>query len=380
MKKAVILQYRLLHYRTGLFDGLRARCFEAGIQLQLVHGQPTKREEKRRDTGSLAWADPVRNRYFAWGRRDVLWQPFPSVHNDADLVIFMQEDRLLSNYPWLFLRNRSRTRVAYWGHGRNLQSPKPNGALERWKKMLISKVDWWFAYTDMTRDILAKDGYPLDRITVLNNAIDNEAFEADLAACSADTLRALRKDLCLGEDALVGLFCGSLWAAKLLGFMVEAADRIREVLPNFHLVVIGDGPDAFEIREAAASRPWLHWVGVRRGAEKAAYFRLSDVVINPGTVGLHVLDSFCAGVPMVTTGTARHSPEVAYLRDGYNGMVVHGSAKDYADAVTKLLSDRATLGSMRANALADAKRYTLQNMIERFAGGIEQCLATPKKR
>jgi hypothetical protein len=34
---------------------------------------------------------------------------------------------------------------------------------------------------------------------------------------------------------------------------------------------------------------------------------------------------------------------------------------------------------MRTNALADAKRYTLDNMVERFAEGIERCLAAPKK-
>lgn len=379
MKKVVVLQHRLLHYRTGLFERLRTRCREAGIDLHLVHGQPTGREEKKTDVGSLPWAEQVRNRYVAVGRRDVLWQPFPRRHEDAELVVMMQENRLLSNYPRLFFRGNHMPRVAFWGHGRNLQSERPGGLLEAWKKLLVGRVDWWFAYTDLTREIILQDGYPAERITVLDNAIDNERFEADLTTCSPDRLNALKQELGLVDGALIGLFCGSLYADKRLGFMLDAADRIWKAFPEFHLVVIGDGPNAHEIQEAQLSRPWLHWVGVRKGVEKAAYFRIASLVFNPGAVGLHVLDSFCAGVPMATTSEARHGPEAAYLADGHNGLMVSGSAEQYASAVIRLLSDKTAYETMRTNALADAKRYTLDNMVERFAEGIERCLAAPKK-
>ncbi len=380
MKKVAILQHRLLHYRTGLFDRLHAKCLEKGIALHLVHGQPTLREAKKQDTGTLPWADEVRNRYISLRHRDILWQSFPAKHQDSDLVVVMQENRLLSNYPWLFFRGAGKPKIAYWGHGRNLQSNRPGGLLESWKRLLVGRVDWWFAYTDMTREILARDGYPSNRITVLDNAIDNEGFEADLATCSPDRLNTLRGELGLDENHLVGLFCGSLYADKRLGFMLDAADIIRKAIPDFHLVVIGDGPNAFEIRDAQASRLWLHWVGVRKGVEKAAYFRIANLVFNPGAVGLHVLDSFCAGVPMATTREARHGPEVAYLKDGHNGLVASGSAETYAAAVIELLSNRAAYERMRSHALEDARRYTLDNMTDRFAKGIELCLATPKKR
>ena len=39
---------------------------------------------------------------------------------------------------------------------------------------------------------------------------------------------------------------------------------------------------------------------MKKGREKAAWFKLASVVLNPGLVGLHILDSFWAGVPMVT--------------------------------------------------------------------------------
>jgi len=379
MKKVVILQYRLLHYRLGLFEGLQKACETKGIELHLVHGQPTKRESKRRDIGTLPWADAVVNRYVSIGDKDILWQPFPEKHRDADLVVFMQENRLLSNYPWLLLRNFHKIKTAYWGHGRNFQTTRPAGLREKWKQFLVGRVDWWFAYTDMTKDILLADGYPRERITVLDNAIDNESFVADLAAVSDARLADLRHQLDVPADAQVGLYCGSLYPDKRLDYMVAAADKIRAALPNFHLLIIGDGPSAGEIKAAAATRPWLHWLGVRKGIEKAEYFRLADVIINPGAVGLHVLDSFCAGTPMVTTTEAKHGPEIAYLKNDENGLVVTGDANVYANAIIDLFQNPPHYAQLQTRALADAQRYTLQNMVEHFADGIERCLNMERK-
>jgi glycosyltransferase involved in cell wall biosynthesis len=377
-RKVVVLQHRLLHYRTSLFDQLRARCLSEGIDLHLVHGQPTSTELGKRDTGVLDWADAVTNQYVTIGGRDILWQPFPRQHRDADLVIVMQENRLISNYPQLLSRLWSPRKIAYWGHGVNFQSTAQSGIRERWKRMMMNRVDWWFAYTQSTVDILRNARYPEERITCLNNAIDNNAFERDLAACSEDQLALLRKELGLSRNSHVALFCGSLYAEKRLGFMIEAADRIREALPDFHLVVIGDGPAAAEIRDACPSRPWLHWVGVKRGREKAAYFRLSQVVLNPGAVGLHVLDSFCAGVPMATTVDARHGPEIAYLHHGHNGLVTRSSVDSYAMEVLDLLRTSGAYETMRDHALKDGQHYTLANMIDRFADGLERCLIASK--
>lgn len=379
MKKVVLVNYRLFHYRMGLLNRLRQSCADRGIALHLVHGQATKREEAKKDCGFLPWADVVVNRYLTIGNRDVLWQPFPAKHRDADLVVLMQENRLISNYPKLLLRGLHKTKVAYWGHGRNFQSTKPTGFLEKWKQLLVGRVDWWFAYTDLTKDILLADGYPPERITVLDNAIDNESFMADLASISDSRLAQLRADLGLVEGAQVGLFCGSLYPDKRLAYMIAAADKIQATLPDFHLLIIGDGPSVEEIKQAAVTRPWLHWLGVRKGVEKAAFFRLADVVFNPGAVGLHVLDSFCAGVPMVTTVDARHGPEIAYLKDGENGLVINGDADMYADAIIALLQNPARYAQLQARGLADAQRYTLQNMVEHFAEGIERCLQMERK-
>lgn len=378
MKKVVICQYRLMHYRQGLFEKLRSACSERGISLQLVHGQASRREASKKDSATLPWAHKVQNRFWEIGGRDLVWQPFPAEMRDADLVVVMQENRILSNYPLLLSRLWATRRVAYWGHGVNFQSKVPSGLREKWKRMMLTRVDWWFAYTEMTVEIVRSAGYPQARITCLDNAIDNEAFERDLDGVTDAQLDVMRNEIDAPEGAPVALFCGSLYPDKRLDFMVNAADRIQAELPAFRLVVIGDGPSAREIQLAMETRPWLNWLGVLKGQDKAAWFKLADVMINPGLVGLHILDSFCSGTPMITTTEARHSPEIAYLKDGVNGLVVHGDVERYANAVIALFKDPVKLNALKQTALHDAQHYTLNNMVNRFADGIERCIATPK--
>ncbi|MFW8602407.1 glycosyltransferase family 4 protein [Desulfobacterota bacterium M19] len=374
MIKVVILQHRLLHYRVAFFELLREKCIKLGIELNVVHGQASKRESVKKDEGGLPWALKVENRFWEFGARDLVWQPFPLEMRDADLVVVMQENRILSNYPLLLKRYFNGPKVAYWGHGVNFQSDAPSGLRERWKQFLLTKVDWWFAYTEMTVDLLLSAQYPMDKITRLDNAIDTNGFKDDLASFSEARVVEEKKKLGYASSAPVGLFCGSLYPDKKLDLLVGAADYIRQRVPGFGLVVIGDGPSMPLLQEAAESRPWLQLLGVQKGFPKALYFRMADVMLNPGLVGLHIVDAFCASLILCTTDNARHSPEVAYLKNGINGLMISDSVEAYGQAIVELFADPDRLARMKNASLADSNHYTMENMAENFANGIKSCL------
>lgn len=372
--RAVIFQYRLLHYRVKFFERLREKCAERGIKIDVVSGQASRRELAKRDEGELSWAVRVKNFFWEFYSRDIVWQPIPKQIRAADLFIVMQESRIISNYWLLMSRLWSRRKMAYWGHGRNFQSDAPSGMRERWKSFLLTRVDWWFAYTQMTVDILREAGYPVERITSLENAIDTDGFKIDLASWSVEQIAEARSALGIPPDASIGIFCGSLYPDKRLELLIESADWIKQRQPNLHVVVIGDGPSMPLMREAASTRPWIHLLGVKTGREKALYFRMGDVMLNPGLVGLHIVDAFCSGLVMITTRTARHSPEVAYLRDGENGVMADDTPEGYGRAVLDVIGSPEVLARMKAAALADSERYTLDNMVDRFVDGIESAL------
>ena len=374
MRSVVILQHRLLHYRIELFERLRAECAKRDIKLDLVHGKASKKEKIRSDEGSIPWASEVKNIYLNIAGIDLLWQPYPRHLRNSNLIVLMQENKQISNYRWIFGRLWSKRKVAYWGHGRNFQSSAPSGIREYWKSWLIGKIDWWFAYTEMTSDILTGSGYPVERITVLNNAIDSAGFKGDLASWLELDVKRERDLLGLSPSSRVGIFCGSLYPDKRIDILLESADLIRKQVGDFHLLVLGDGPSMPQLKEASESRPWLHLLGVRKGREKALYFRMSDVMLNPGLVGLHIVDAFCAALVMFTTEGAKHSPEVVYLKHMRNGVITADSAEAFGQAVTSVLLDKSLLASLKSASLAESNLYTLDNMISRFSDGIELAL------
>jgi glycosyltransferase involved in cell wall biosynthesis len=376
--KVTVLQHRLLHYRVTLFEELKKRCQDRGITLSLVHGQASATERIKKDEGYIPWADRVNNKFWRVGGKDILWQPLPQHLRDSDLLIVMQENRILSNYPILLRGCLGKKKVAYWGHGINFQSAAPKGLREKWKQIWLTNVDWWFAYTDVTVQLLLNAGFSRDRITCLNNAMDTKGFRRDLDSVPRQLLDSIIRKCELNENSQIGLFCGSLYPDKKLGLLIFAADLIHAEIPEFKLIVIGDGPSAKEIQEAFKGRSWAHWVGVKKGIEKAAYFKMAKVILNPGLIGLHILDAFCAGLPIFSTTNAKHSPEIAYLRNGENGFLTNDTADDYANAVINLLKDPGAYQTTSQNALADSAPYSVENMVDNFAEGISRALMISK--
>ena len=373
--KVIILQHRLLHYRIRLFEYLKQLLERSDIDLELVHGQASNLDRLRKDEGVLGWTTKVNNNFFSIAGRELIWQPINDLSRDADLVIVMQENRMLSNYPLLIKRRFGGPKVAYWGHGKNYQSTAPGGLREKWKSLMLNQVDWWFAYTDMTTEHVSAHGYPVSQITTLNNAIDVSGFQSELASITEEEQSEARLALGLAATDRIGLFCGSLYPEKRVDLLLGGIDLIRSRIPDFHMLVIGDGPSAGEVRQAAESRPWLHCLGVKKGRDKAVLFKLAHVQLNPGLVGLHVLDAFSAGLPMVTTATALHSPEIAYLEHGVNGVVSESDdIAGYAEPIIELLLDKTRWQAMSQQCLADASRYTVENMAENFSSGILRCL------
>lgn len=368
-----IVQRRLTHYRVPLFEALRESLAERNIRLELLVGEGTPAEEKKQDAGELSWAKPIPTHYLAGGR--LCWQPVQRHLGEANLVIVTQENKLIQNH--LLLLAPRRFKLAFWGHGANLQSDDPHGFKERFKRWTTNRVDWWFAYTQMSADLVTAAGFSGSRVTVLNNAVDTSEMRQQWQSVTPEETQALRESLGFGAGP-VGVFVGSLYADKRLDFLFAAAEAIRREIPDFHLLIVGEGPERDKVQAWCAAHPWARWVGARFGREKLAYVSVAQVMLNPGLVGLGILDAFVCGVPMLTTDCGIHSPEIAYLENGVNGVMAADDPNAYVWASVNLLRDAQALDALRAGCVASAQEYTVENMAYRFADGVTSCLEAPR--
>ncbi|MBU2223758.1 MAG: glycosyltransferase, partial [Gammaproteobacteria bacterium] len=118
--------------------------------------------------------------------------------------------------------------------------------------------------------------------------------------------------------------------------------------------------------------PWLDYRGPCFGDDKAAAYAVADVVLHPGLLGLAVLDAFAAELPVITTHFAGHSPELAYLQSGFNGLLVTETA--LSQVMLDLSQSPEQLQALALGAAQSASRYSLPAMVSAFTAGVRQML------
>lgn len=368
-RRVVIIQEHLPAFRVPFYRQLKALLEQRSVRLELVYA-PNQRNTFLK--GELEWAIPVPIRWLG----PLGWQPVTGLVRGCDLVVVQQETKYAVNPVLQALAAFGGAPVAYWGHGRNFQAPPGRSHV---KNFLSTRVHWWFAYNDLCARIVTDLGYPSERITSVGNAIDTTSLQERRRSVTDGELSALAARFGV-KSGNVAVYTGGLYPLKRLGFLLEAAERIRAEIPDFELIVIGDGPDRPVVSEAAARHAWIHDVGPKNDHDKVPYWALSKLLLMPGGVGLVVLDSFALGVPMVTTDTRLHGPEIDYLKSGENGLLIPcgESVEAYADGVVGLLRDEERLARLRQGALASATEHTIEKMAKNFAEGVMQALAAPR--
>jgi len=370
-KRVSIILFRMFHYRVDFLAQLREELKTNDVILDVYYGKPTPESTEKNDTGELPGSVEISSWCLRLGGKEILLQIPPRRIFSSNLIICMQENRLLINYALqLYTRLARRSKFAFWGHGRNFQSRRATGIREGLKRFLLRGSDWFFAYTESSRDSLLESGYDPDSITVFNNTIDAEKFRRAVDAVTDVEKSQFLDDLFIAHDAPIALFCGSMYPAKRISELLTACTMIRQKLPDFHLICLGDGPSAVDLKKAQTTQAWIHYMGVQTGYVKAQAYAVSSVILNPGLVGLHIVDSFSAGTPMLTMDYEFHSPEFAYMESGINGLVTEADEAVYAAAAIALFRDADYQQRLVAGARQSAEQYSLNAMVSAYTAGI----------
>jgi len=237
---------------------------------------------------------------------------------------------------------------------------------------LTRAADWFFAYTEGSRDSVVSDGYPVAQTTIVQNSIDTDDLQSDMSLISDAQLNNFRRENQLGH--LTAIFVGGLDESKRLPFLFDACRHAFQMNENFRLLVVGSGPLRENVERLVETEPWLRYLGPLFGHEKALAIAAADLICMPGRVGLVAVDSFAAGRPIVTTAWPWHGPEFEYLEDGKTCVVSAEGERSYANALMRLLTDRQELQTMQEACRSARGRFTIDEMAARFFEGIQRAL------
>jgi glycosyltransferase involved in cell wall biosynthesis len=370
--RVCIIQSVLKQYRAPFFLGLEKELNKSNISLEVIYSKPNAIESLRRDNTDLA--SPLGKRVpnvIIFNK--LYFQLTLFTWLKADLVIIEPANKYVLNYLFYILSFFGIKRFASWGHGYDRQTD-PKQWSNKFKKFTLKSVNWWFAYTDGASKYIQENNFSADKITVVDNAVDTSELRLQLDNISPADVEKKSSDLGLKSGDRIGLYCGSLYENKNIRFLFTSCDEIHKKTPRFRLIILGGGPLATEAKEYADARDWVCYLGPVFGHDKAIILKMAELWLNPGLVGLGILDAFTAGLPVITTNVTYHSPEIEYLNNQENGLIVNENEVEFTSCVVNLFNNKATYDHLVEGALASSQKYTIDRMVSNFAKGIVSCL------
>jgi glycosyltransferase involved in cell wall biosynthesis len=159
----------------------------------------------------------------------------------------------------------------------------------------------------------ASIGRPVER---LPKGVDGERFRPEGPDCRS-TLRLQHKQVVVTVARLVPI--------KNIQLLLDAIAIVRARVPDVHLVIVGDGPEADALKQHAASldiADAVTYVGYVRHADTPPFYRTADLFAlssdfdNSPNV---ILEAMASGLPVVTTDVVGVRD---FVIDGAGGAVV----------------------------------------------------------
>ena len=193
------------------------------------------------------------------------------------------------------------------------------------------RIDRVIAPSSFMRSKLIEGGWPEGKVVALQNFAD----DAILVRASG-----VADDVTDRESPYL-LFFGRLSAEKGVDVLLRAFDAAAPSLPrDMRLIVVGDGPDAAEFRELAASldsAPRIEFAGYQTGGALQTYVERASLAIAGSrwreNMPYSIVEAFAAGTPVVGTRTGG-IPEL--VTDGVTGFTCEpGDVATMADAMVR---------------------------------------------
>jgi PEP-CTERM/exosortase A-associated glycosyltransferase len=236
-----------------------------------------------------------------------------------------------------------------------------------------------FTICEGLRAEIVSRGIPAQRVSVIANAVDIEAFEL-----GGQPDPALKAELGLTGATVVG-FIGSFYAYEGLNLLLEALPTLLQQRPEVRLLLVGCGPQDAALKSQAQRlglADKVIFTGRVPHAQVTRYYDLVDVLAYPRhsmrltelVTPLKPLEAMAKGRLLVASDVGGHKE---LIRSGENGMLFSaGQPLALAGALLDLLAQRERWPLLRANGrryveternwTASARNY--QPVFERLAG------------
>jgi len=185
-----------------------------------------------------------------------------------------------------------------------------SGIVARYLRALHNRSDCTLVPTAEMQANL--EALAFERVKVVGRGVDDWLFNP---ARRSERLRATWG--CRGSER-VALYVGRIAPEKNLALFVQAALAMRVIDASLRVVLVGDGPQAAELR---ARHPDFVFAGMRTGGDLAEHYASADVFLFPSTTetfGNVTLEAMASGLAIVACDYAAARQ---YLRHEWSALL-----------------------------------------------------------
>lgn len=223
-------------------------------------------------------------------------------------------------------------------------------------------------------------GIPADKITVIPNAVDANAFQF-----GAEPDATLRSELGLDGCTVLG-FAGSFYGYEGLDRLVAATARLAARDPSIRLLLVGGGVQEANLRRQTADlgiADRVIFTGRVPHSRVQKYYELIDVLAYPRlpirltelVTPLKPLEAMAQGRMFVASDVGGHRELVRHGETGF--LCQAGSAEALADAIADVLAHRERWPAIRRQARDFVERErTWANSVARYREVYRRALAS----
>lgn len=371
-RRVTILQPYIAQYRSKFIQNLIRIAEENNIDLEILAGLPNGDQAKRNDNYSVEGVTKLRQFEINLFGRRLTFRLIPLRVFSSDLIIWEQARRNIDAYCLLVPRRLRPFRGALWGHGADYMGS--SSRIDEWLRRLLTKnADWFFSYTERGKESVIRQGLSEEKVTVVYNSTDTALLRSQISNLTQEEIQKFRNKLKLSEKNTI-LFMGGIDFNKRIDIVLNVTKMVKQTIPDLTLLICGDGAERSLVQQASAAHEWIKYLGPTFGDQKTMALAASNVILNPGLVGLIAVDSLASGTPIVTSADATHAPEFEYLVDGETCIVTSGTAHDLSEAIQSLLTDTQKLAEMGKNCSKSVSNLSAEKMAQNFFDGISLSL------
>jgi PEP-CTERM/exosortase A-associated glycosyltransferase len=252
--------------------------------------------------------------------------------------------------------------------------------MSRWlETQVLKRADHVTTICEGLREEAIRRGVAADRITVVPNAVDNEAFRP-----SARRSDAARQQFGLEGRFVLG-FIGSFFAWEGLPLLVESLPQVIARRPDIRLLLVGGGPADATVRatvERLKLQPYVTFAGQVRHDAVAAIYDAVDVLVYPRTpmrltnmvTPLKPLEAMALGKVFIASDVGGHRELV---KDRETGVLFRaGDREDLARTILEVADDAALRARLESAGPDFIRRErTWEKVVARYVPVYESVLA-----